>query len=1151
MVEITTIGTAEEGRRTIDIRPTLLIGLGGTGKEVLRRLRRMFYEKYRVTGLPIMEYLWFDTDTRNENLSGEVPDELGKRIDLAAPQKIDGRVSPEELAGYRLNKDSYSHIWDWLPSELDSLPASAIMQGAGQIRSFGRLAFFHHYTEIHDAIDRLGKKVTAAEAFADINRDYPDYTVDTRAFDIIIISSLGGGTGSGCFIDVGFLCRVLFPASTRTAFLAMPTVFDDVVGSAGTEVVHANGFAALKELEYFMQPRFATEDQETSEYSTHEFNWDGSHRPVKVPAPPFDTVYMLDNKNVDGRRIDEFTDTFQMIAEFLLLDFDKTGFAAQKRSVRSNMEQYLQTTAKFRSGNYVQHFPCRYASFGLSQIELNQPRLANAAANYCAKLLVKLIMAQDNSIPQGFDDADVKPRLEGMGLTEKLFLQRCLAEPGRASTLIDVVDKLIEPAFNALRDKLRSARAVEDQEKLDDLVEQTRQDMGRLVHEVKEQVEERLSQQGAQRGADVKQILSNIVLDRPKLEKRVEDECLELLCDPLNFGPKFMVEWLKIAVLELERIKKELQARENQDIKAPEAPSREIEFSEDYEKYEDLLKSAREEMPFAFLTKRIAINHYKGRKKQSLKQSAERITHNLVQQVKEVEKQLKEWVSARYEQEAARRLLNPNPGGQVEEGGLLDNMIGFVGQQTRVQGADGKPRVEFSGLLAKVDEFQKHLQDLASRFEGFHNSYKKRTDSVTRNLSLMPEELSYEEEIKKDLEKRGLTGAGFKDILQDILKRYFRSEEAKPLFAEYANLEETEIDAIRDGTRIIFNRSAKKNSAPRDWEEVEDSLSRFAFDLFKEFYADRNAVQEVQNQKYNEKEEIQRRAELAEARISKLRPAQNVSNHTRNTIGLPPDEKKWEELVSQNVGGYKAESHAPDSVIFVSQWMAFPLFAIENLRKLHEAYENNLLREPQNVFRRYMTKDYIKYPEILPPKDDHEARMLVDALQPLIGGILLGVVTYDNRGFYRIYRAQGRRHEDYYGPNLEVARQILARDQTIRDRLRQEVQKIQDSWRSNGNGLVFEQYLALQSHLLDEVYPEIKKVVIHGESEDVALFHSLLKEAFDENYKDVQEHLGISDSELDDRIDKHLQNKGGFAKPLDYRDPHCKDDIYVMANANA
>ena len=191
------------------------------------------------------------------------------------------------------------------------------------------------------------------------------------------------------------------------------------MGPTEVEAVHANGFAALKELEYFMQPRFiATTDEETSEYSTHEFNWDETLR--QVEAPPFSTVYMLDKENRAGR-IDEFTDTFQMIAEFLLLDFDKTGFAAQKRSVRSNMEQYLHNMAIFRSGDYVQYFPCRYASFGLSQIELNQPRLANAAANRCAQYLVELIIAKDNRIPQGYDDADVKPRMEQMGLTKELF----------------------------------------------------------------------------------------------------------------------------------------------------------------------------------------------------------------------------------------------------------------------------------------------------------------------------------------------------------------------------------------------------------------------------------------------------------------------------------------------------------------------------------------------------------------------------------------------------------------------------------------------------------------------------------------------------------------------------------------------------------
>ena len=1124
---------AEEGSQRVDIRPTLLIGLGGTGKEVLRRLRRMFYEKYRVPGLPVMEYLWFDTDIRNQSLSGETSDELDKLVDLTSQQKIDGRVRPDELNGYRRQKNSYPHIWDWFPSELDALPSDAIMQGAGQIRPCGRLAFFRHYTELRDAIESLVRKVTAQEAFQSMNDNYPDYTVDANALEIIIVASIGGGTGSGCFIDVGFLCRDLFRDSTRTAFLVMPTVFDEVVGSAGREAVRANGFAALKELEYFMQPRFIATDEEDSDYSTHEFNWGGGSRPRKVEAPPFSTVYMLDNENMAGERITEFTDTFQTIAEFLLLDFDRTGFAADKRSVRSNLEQYLQDVATFRNGSYVQYFPCRYASFGLSQIELNQPRLANAAANRCSQYLVEFIMAKDNEIPPGYDDEDVKPHLKRMGLTKELFLQRCLSKQGRDFTLSEeIINNLLEPAFGELLVEMRESPAIGDRESLENQVAQTQRRINELVIQVRERIQEGLLQAGTNKGDDLGQILENIGLDRPKLEEQVENYCLELLCNPLQYGPNFMVKWLGIATEALEQVRGELQDMANRSIEALEAPKIKIEFSDEYEKYNARLRAVREEMPFALLTKRIAIGHYQERVRNSFNRNAQLITRDLVQQVEAVRDQLKQWVSEHYEQEAARRLLNPNSGDQEEEKGLIDNLISFVGQQLEVRGEDGELRVEISGLMAKVQEFQNHLQDMADRFNRLYESYSQRTDSV-RNLSLMPI-LNYREEIETYLRnKKGRTGANFRAILQDILAAYFRSEAARPLFAEYANREGTEVDAIRDCTRIIFNRSANIGNAPRAWEEIEASLDTFSFDLFKEFQTDTNAVQMMQNLNYNEVEEIKKRARLAEPRMSKSQPFPDMNFHVRNTIGLPQGERQWETLAQENVrtsepSPYQAARHTPDSVVFVSQWMAFPLFAIDSLEELHEAYDNNL-RVPENVFRRHMTKDYITYPEILPPRDDEQVRALVEALQPLIDGILLNVVTFGERGFYRTYRARGRRHEDYYGPNIEIARQTLALDRTRRDRLRQEVQKIQDNWLGNKNPRVFEQYLALQSHLVDNVYPEISFRIRGQEvkANDLFLDDNLLQEAFDKNFEQTQKVLRFScdEEELNQAIKRYLDDK--------------------------
>ena len=74
-------GTGEQKKASAAMKKTLFIGLGGSGKEVLMRLRRKFYganeNKY---GYDFIRYLWIDTDTAGTPICDENWEVIGENI---------------------------------------------------------------------------------------------------------------------------------------------------------------------------------------------------------------------------------------------------------------------------------------------------------------------------------------------------------------------------------------------------------------------------------------------------------------------------------------------------------------------------------------------------------------------------------------------------------------------------------------------------------------------------------------------------------------------------------------------------------------------------------------------------------------------------------------------------------------------------------------------------------------------------------------------------------------------------------------------------------------------------------------------------------------------------------------------------------------
>src|ERR1043165_7292995 len=88
------------------IRPTLFIGIGGTGKEILFRLRRKFFERFGDVRLPCVAYLWLDTDTKDRLALGEPIDEIFRAVAFKEPECVpllQGKVK-EDLSSVFMNQ---------------------------------------------------------------------------------------------------------------------------------------------------------------------------------------------------------------------------------------------------------------------------------------------------------------------------------------------------------------------------------------------------------------------------------------------------------------------------------------------------------------------------------------------------------------------------------------------------------------------------------------------------------------------------------------------------------------------------------------------------------------------------------------------------------------------------------------------------------------------------------------------------------------------------------------------------------------------------------------------------------------------------------------------------------------------------------------
>ncbi|MFA5012687.1 MAG: tubulin-like doman-containing protein [Ignavibacteria bacterium] len=399
--------TIEKGSlelKTQEFMPTILIGLGGTGKEVLLRIRRQFVEKYgSLDDFPITSYLYIDTDNAPAEESGiaRERDYLINEIDFKPSEKVFNPVNPSDYI-HRIN--DVPHIKEWLSTTGEIGKLGTMNTGAGQIRPAARLALFHNYDEIVYKLTSAKSTITDSRSINVVKEKHNIKNVNTEKINVYVITSISGGTGSGMFLDLGFMIRHLFRnQAISSSYIVLPKIYQGY----GKERVFANGYAALMELEYYNLK------------NPFNISWK-KNEPHKFQPGVYDDVYLIDGENCKNLSLSEMSnrDIYKMISDTIFQDFSNSDFANYKRGVRVNLVQYKQRL--FPDDNTVTEntFSRKYSTLGQATISIPVDRIILSCAYKLCEDIINYYLTYAEGSQSSIDEYLREEMLPELGLAE-------------------------------------------------------------------------------------------------------------------------------------------------------------------------------------------------------------------------------------------------------------------------------------------------------------------------------------------------------------------------------------------------------------------------------------------------------------------------------------------------------------------------------------------------------------------------------------------------------------------------------------------------------------------------------------------------------------------------------------------------------------
>ncbi|MBU1487694.1 tubulin-like doman-containing protein [bacterium] len=365
------------------INPSIFIGLGSTGTDILEHLQLLLLEEYGVASLPIFKYIGIETNqSHNPVISPGVKNEI---------EMIYATISSTLKIKDALIQNERPYLESWLDEAILDIPGNSFTLGASNIRQAGRLCLWENWSKCTEALNDAKAKVTnntnIRETISLLRQYYKKVGKKVSLSEdmigsipnVYIVGSLCGGTCSGMLIDVAYYLRHLFGLwaanyanRLSTNIQGIFTILDEKLlsrgGFADVDKWTANCWASILEVDFYSHPS-----------SMFEVDFPDGVK-VRSNDTPLDYGYLLSCTGQggtfwkqDGKEPD--LDGLNHMVAMVLFTEAIGGLYGKKEEIRTDFRGFANAGVP----NKNEHTPV-FASCGISAIWYPKYRISESAA---------------------------------------------------------------------------------------------------------------------------------------------------------------------------------------------------------------------------------------------------------------------------------------------------------------------------------------------------------------------------------------------------------------------------------------------------------------------------------------------------------------------------------------------------------------------------------------------------------------------------------------------------------------------------------------------------------------------------------------------------------------------------------------------------